>query len=231
MNRTLLLLGIVALLTLDACDDVEIGKAKDVNPETVYFDYLVSSGESNEYVTVKAQYRFAGPNGTTLLLEDPAKVLLDGQPLKMDSSSFSGVYYELMLPKSGFIGKHEIAFTDMSGKEFREEFEFDTLFIAGGLSDTVGRKDIEVELKGITADDLLQVVVTDTVASRDGIQRIDTIKDGRLRISVEDLAEFSPGPLFLDLSKESSRPVKNGTKEGGTITITYHLLRELELRR
>src|SRR5689334_16427648 len=99
---------LLGLLIFSSCTSNEIGNAKDVNPETIYFDYRVWGDEDAGYITTRLQYRFAGPNGTTLLLENPSKTELDGIAIKADSSKMSGAYYEVTKPVKEFTGQHAI---------------------------------------------------------------------------------------------------------------------------
>src|ERR1051326_7045639 len=102
----LLFLSGCLVFCLVACNDVEIGKAKDVDPESIYYDYKISGEEGRDYAIVKLQYRFGGPNGTTLVLDEPSKVTLDGVVLKVDSAKYSGAYYEVTKPIDSLKGKH-----------------------------------------------------------------------------------------------------------------------------
>src|SRR4030095_14281414 len=106
-----------------SCTSNEIGNSKDVNPDAVFFDYEVWAEEGKD-VTVNLQYRMGGKNGTTLVLDEPSKVLFDGEQLKVDSAKGIGAYYEIQRPFSSFAGKHSITFTDLNKKEYKEEFEF-----------------------------------------------------------------------------------------------------------
>ena len=105
MNRLFTLFLVSISVALFSCSSNEIGGSKDVNPETIYFDYKVCGEEGDEDVTVMLQYRFAGQNGTTLVLEDSAKVELDGQLIRVDSSKMTGAFYEVIRPAKDFIGK------------------------------------------------------------------------------------------------------------------------------
>ena len=61
---------------LFSCTSNEIGNSKDVNPERIYFDYKVRGDERDTSVTLYLQYRMGGPNGSTLVVDPPAKVQL-----------------------------------------------------------------------------------------------------------------------------------------------------------
>src|SRR5258705_1633190 len=141
MNRInpFILISASAILLFASCTSNEIGNSKDVNPESIYFDYRVWSDDESDDMIVKLQYRFAGPNGTTLLLENPSKVELDGVAIKADSSKMNGAYYEISKPIKAATGKHSIVFTDMNKKQYREDFSFQSLTMKTKLPEIVKR--------------------------------------------------------------------------------------------
>jgi hypothetical protein len=229
MNRLFVLLISILTLSLTACTSNEIGSSKDVNPESIYFDYKIWGEEGNDNLTVKLQYRFAGKNGTTLLLDGLSKVELDGEILKADSSKITGVFYEVEKPVASFAGKHNITFTDGNSKQYKESFNFLAVSLAKPVPATLQRGDLIFEFNGLSDEDNVRVVMTDTSYLSEEINRIDTVKNGRLVISKEDLMALSKGPVHLEITKEIERPVKNGTREGGRFSISYGLKREFIL--
>lgn len=231
MNRLPFLLLVISSSIFFSCNNSEIGNAKDVNPKTIYFDYRVWGEEGNDQVTVKLQYRFGGPNGTTLLLEDPSKVELDGEQLKADSSSYSGVYYEVQKPLASFSGKHTIVFTDMDKNQYKETFNFQPIALVTEIPDTIQRSRVIFKFKGIDGPDYIRVLMTDTSFTGEGINRLDTIyKGGFITIQQWEMEDLLNGPVQLELIRELEREVRNGTNEGGRIVITYSLRREFFLR-
>jgi hypothetical protein len=229
LSRCLLYLGV--MIAAAGCTNEEIGNSKDVDQDAIFFDYQVFGGEGNDYVTVLLQYRFGGPRGTTLLLESPSAVQLDGKPFPADSTKMTGAYYELQFPISSFDGEHTIVFTDVNKKEYRETFRFATLVLATAPGDTISKEnDLQFELEGLDPEDYIRVVLTDTSRVNEGVNRLDTVKNGKLTISREDLEQLASGPLQLVLTRENEKPVKNGSPEGGRILLNYELRRELHLR-
>lgn len=231
MNRLLFSILMFFFLILFSCTSNEIGNVKDVNSEAIYFDYRVWGEEGNDDVTVKLQFRFGGPNGTTLLLEEPSKVELDGELLKADSSSFSGVYYEVQKPVASFAGRHTIIFTDMKKKQYRETFNFQPITLETDIPDTIERSRIVFKFRGLDGPDYIRILMMDTSFTGEGINRLDTVyKDGLITIRNEEIGGLANGPIQLELIRESDREVKSGTSEGGRISIIYTLRREFFLR-
>jgi hypothetical protein len=224
------LLYSLCLLSFFSCTSNEIGNGKDVNPETIYFDYRVWGDDEGGDMTLRLQYRFAGPNGTTLLLEDPSKAEFDGVAIKADSSKKQGAYYEITKPLKEFTGKHTIVFTDMNGKQYKEEFSFQPIRLRTDVPAVINRDDLVLNLEGLAPQDYVRVLLNDTARFSEGIDRIDTVKNGRIIITKADLQNIHSGPVHLELSKEDEKRIKNGTTEGGNLSISYELKREFELR-
>jgi hypothetical protein len=217
-------------LFLFSCTSDEIGNSKDVNPEAVFFDYEVWAEEGKEDVTVNLQYRMGGKNGTTLVLGEPSKVMLDGEQLKVDSAKVTGAYYEVQRPLVSFIGKHTINFTDLNNKEYNEEFEFTPFSLEPDVPSTMNRGDLVFNFKGLDPVDYLAVVLTDTSFTSDDINDVDTIRNGRLVIKADRLSALVNGPIHLQFYREQSLSLKKATKEGGRFIINYGLKRDFELK-
>jgi len=231
MNRKYVFLSTLALfLILMSCTSNEIGNIKDVNPDAVFFDYDIRAEEGNEDVTVNLQYRMGGKNGTTLVLDEPSKIMLDGEQLKVDSAKVTGAYYEAQKPFVSFAGKHTISFTDLNKKEYNEEFEFTPFTLDTNIPSTLNRGDLVFNFKGLDPVDYLSVILTDTSYTSDDINDIDTVRNGQLVIKADRLSALVNGPIHLQFFREQALPLKKPTKEGGKFMITYGLKRDFELK-
>ena len=221
---------LLSFIFLISCNSNEIGSGDNVNPESIYFDYKVWGEEGNENITVLLQYRFAGPNGTTLLLKDPSRVELDGELIQVDSSTMTGAYYEMIKPVEAFMGSHNIVFTDINGKKHTENFSFYPLTLSKMIPAELKRNDLVFELNGLDSIDYVRVLMLDTTFESKGINRVDTVRNGKLVINKEHLMNLVNGPIHLELNKEVERPLMESTKEGGRISITYGLKRDFVLK-
>jgi hypothetical protein len=225
-----LLVITLTIVTLAACNNTEIGSGKEVTTDAIYFDYKIWGEEGAEDVTCKIQYYFGGPDGETLLLEEPSTVQLDNEVLTADSTRLTGAFYELQKPLQEFGGNHTITFTDLHGKQFKEPFRFTPFTLENDFSEGVRRDDLNLQLDGLQPGDLVRVVLVDTAFATEDISEIDTVQNGGLKITKSQLQTLNNGPVTLQLFKEEDRRVKNATKEGGRIVITYGLTREFELK-
>jgi hypothetical protein len=229
MNRFFVLLFILPFFFAAACGNDEKRNMKDIDPESIYFDYKVWGEEGFDNITVKLQYRIRSENGESILLEDPAKVELDGEVLKADSARMTGVYYEVQKPVKTFSGKHTITFIDIKNKKYRESFNFQPVTLAKPVPSTLQRSDLIFEFNGLSPEDLVRVLITDTSFLSDEINRIDSVKNGRIIITKEELMALSNGPVHMQIIKEYEREIKSGTSRGGRLSISYGLRREFIL--
>ncbi len=215
---------------LFACNDTEIDEEKNLDPNYIFFDYKIQGEEDKELITVLLLYRFPGAEGIPLAMKKPAKVQLDGNTIEPDSARMTGAFYELQVALENFIGKHTINFRNTDGKIYKEEFEFVPITLITEIADTVQRNDIVLDFDGLKDTDHLRVILVDTAFYTDDINEIDTLKGGQLIITSNRLEKLKTGPLTLHISKEEERPIKNPTKAGGLLSISYSLKREFELK-
>jgi len=231
MSKLIAFIAPLLIMVALSCNNAEIGNAKDVNPERIYFDYRISGEEGTDSVTIKLQFRFGGPNGTTLVLEEPSKVELDGVKLLADSSKMTGAFYETFRSAREFTGRHEIVYTDVNNKQYRETFHFNPVTLKAEMPPEITRSDLLFELEGLDRLDYVRILMTDTSFESEGINRLDSVRDGRIMISKKELRNLVNGPIQLDFYKENEQPVKNGTEEGGKVSISYGIKRSFILKR
>ena len=231
MGRITICIFLFFSIAFVACNDAEIGKAEDVDVNAIYFDYRISGEEGNPEVTTLLQYKMGGENGTTLTIDKPGKVELDGELLKLDSSRVTGAYYEMQKPVEAFAGTHQISFTSPGGKQYKESFSFQPFSLAADFEDSISSGDYTIPLTGVNEGERMRVALADTVFGSNGIEKTVTIKDGKIRIPGDEMMELANGPISLEIEREINQPLKNGTPEGGRLVISYILHREILLSK
>lgn len=219
------------LLTLClACNQADETSAPGARETGMYMDYKVWGEEGAETVTCLLQFREGRRGETTLLLEPPAGVLLDGVPLVADSARLTGAFYEVQRPLSEFAGAHTIVFKDNRGREYRQDFTFRPFTLTTAIAPRVRRGDLSLELEGLPPAAQVRVILTDTAFATEDINRLERVENGRLVIRREELQKTVAGPVTLQLFLEAEQPVKQAPAGGGgVLAITYGLQREFEL--
>ena len=217
------LAGIALAITgLFACNSNEIGESKDVNQDKIYMDYNISYTEGDDQVALNFQYRFAGPAGTTLVLNSPSQVKLDGELLKVDSSKYGGAYYVADKNYKAFLGKHSIQFTDISRKQFENSFEF-APFTLVNLPQTADRnRDLVIyyNINGLNANDDIEINSIDTDSSFHYHQPGSSTS---VAIPAADLKRQQKNELSFEAVIYRQLPLEHTTGEGGKLMLTYRL--------
>lgn len=218
-----LLPAALILILLFGCASNEIGNSKDVNPDTIYTSYQISYTQGDDMVSCLARFRFAGKNGTTLVLTKPSGVTLDGEDMPVDSSKVAGAYYSLDKKFAGFTGTHNLVFTDINGKTYTQTFEFKPFKLSAAIPAKTGAEDMQVAFDGLKDGSFVHVVAEDTSSATEDISRIDTVKNGGILLTAADLGRFKNGPIDMEFYVDTDSPLENSTSEGGKLNFSYRL--------
>ncbi|HET9430817.1 MAG TPA: hypothetical protein VFO70_06555 [Chitinophagaceae bacterium] len=196
----------------------------------LFLDYRITGDETKDDVTVLIQFRKGGINGINQELLPPEQVQLDGETLEPDSSRFTGIYYETELDVIRFTGNHIIDFTDFNNNQLRQEFSYQPLKLLNSIPGFLPRANILLHLEGLDSLDYVRVVLTDTSYTSQGINKLDTIRGGKLTIHKYELEQLKNGPIHLEIMRENEKAIKEGTRTIGRLGIYYRLSREFNLR-
>jgi hypothetical protein len=201
-----------------------------INPEAVFFDYNIWGDEESGNIIIRLQYRRGWQEGSAIVLAQSARVELDGEPLVLDSSKMNGAWYEISKSAKEFSGRHLNKLTDENSNEYVEEFDFSLLTLRSEVPRVISRNDLAFGLNGLKQEDTIQVLLTDTAYYSRGIDRIDTVQNGLVRISRADLDNVRNGPVVIEFYKDEEWALTQTRKAGGRIFISYGLKRVFELK-
>jgi hypothetical protein len=218
------ILAVITLLItgLFACDSNEIGESKDVNQDRIYMDYDISFAEGDESVSLNFQFRFAGSAGTTLVLNNPCQVELDGVKLKVDSSKGGGAFYQITKDYTRFSGKHNITFTNFNGKRFENSFEFAPTALTDLPANVDRSKDLVITFNTAAPGpkDYLAVSSLDTDSSFYYHQAGPAIS---VTIPASALKRQKSNEIQFESTVYREIPLQQTTSEGGLLKFTYRL--------
>ena len=230
MNKFITFFFLWMIIVLVSCINNETGNRKSVNPGSIYFDYQVWGDEGSNEVTIKLQYRYRNAEGITILPEHTGKVEFDGRVLEADTSRMNGFYYEAILPLENFGGEHSIVFTDLTNKQYKDEFDFPIIYLKKELASIISRKNLVLELAGSDTNEIVRVLLTDTSFYSRDIDKKDTIRNGKITITQRDLENLKNGPVHIEIFNEEERTLKEATKAGGWLSLSYSIKRVFELK-
>lgn len=206
-----------------ACSSNEIGDSKDVAQDKIYQYYSISYHEGDTNAEIFCQFRFAGEDGTTLVLNSPSQLQFDGKILTVDSSSVSGAYYKTTVPVGQFYGRHSFAFTSTEGKKLENSFDF-AAFKLVNIPATVSRQqafNLNFDTAALQPGDNIDISANNTDSS---FSISHTTTDGTaIVIPAKELKRQKGNELTLEVTLYRKISLQQSTVEGGEIVIVYAL--------
>jgi hypothetical protein len=218
---------IVALLftffAISSCSSNEIGQSKDVAQDKIYQDYRIQYAEGNGKVSIHGQFRFAGSNGTTLVLSSPSQVSFDGDAIKVDSSGPSGAFYQTYKPITGFFGKHHLIFTDTDNRKFDNDLSFDTFRLVNIPANVSRKKDLIINFQSAPLQVGDQIELNTSRADSSFRVYYESGNGQTLRIPAKYLSMQKNAEIQVDATLTRRIPMRQQTMEGGEMSLTYML--------
>jgi hypothetical protein len=207
-----------------ACSSNEISNSREVAPETVHQQYQIHSNESDDRVNLQAQFRFGGSNGTTLVLNDPSNVSIDGEVIKVDSSKFGGAFYELSRSAATFKGTHRFVFTDINGKKYENSFVFEPLRLNQPPVSTSKKQPLVLTFEASTLQNGDQIEISTTGSdSSFSVSHVVSNNQNTVEIPAAQLARQKNNKLVLDITLQRSLALQQQTAEGGSMDLHQRL--------
>ncbi|MBS1512531.1 MAG: hypothetical protein JST86_16925 [Bacteroidetes bacterium] len=213
-----------AAIILAACASNEIGDSKDVAQDKIYQGYDISYSEGDAQAEVFCQFRFAGKNGTTLVLNSPSQVQLDGEKITVDSSGSSGAFYRTYKTANAFYGTHHLSFFTTDNKKLDNSFSFGSFKLAAVPPAVSKKQNLVLHFDGapLQAGDYIEISTSGTDSSFTVTSGSDD-KLNTVTIPAKELKRQKGNELTLDATVYQTIPLKESTAEGGRISITYQL--------
>jgi hypothetical protein len=228
--RVVCILSLV-LISASCKQKKEAESTREIVPEAIFFDYQVRGDEGSDSVSVLLNYREFNEFGYGLKLDTPSKVQLDDEIIRGVTLKIPGTYYEVQKAAPGFAGTHRLKYTDIDKNEYVEQFNYTPLVLVTPVPGSLPVADLELTLEGFAKGDIIHILLTDTAYASEGIERQETVKNGRILITAEELAELEPGPVQLELVKENIRAISTEGRIRGKLAVIYGLKREFILTR
>jgi hypothetical protein len=227
--RKFVLVLILSASLLFSCKNGRDTGDKKPGEGHIFLDYKVWGDEETNEITVKLQFRSGQIDSPTLVLPASSRVKFDGEIVAADSSKWDGAYYEIRRLVNEFKGQHNIVFTNENGTDHEEKFIFNPFTFKTPAQGPLKRGDLVFEVDGLEEMEEVEVMLSDTSYFGRGVDRLDTIRGGRLAFSKADLGELKNGPIHLEIYREQQKPLKDGRQVIGRLYISYRISREFEL--
>lgn len=220
---TFCFLPVLIMLVFASCSSSEIGLSKDVSQDKICQQYRIRYTEGSSTAEVFAQFRFAGPKGTTLVLSAPSAVTFNGEKLTVDSTSFMGAFYKSDLKVGGLETSQQFCFTDINGKKYTNQSRLQGVKLIG-LPDEIDRNKplpITFQTALLAPDDYIMITAVNTDST------FSIIHYGReagqeIIIPATQLQRQKSNVLTLVPSVYRSSVLKEQNEAGGSLDITIN---------
>lgn len=221
-SNTGIFLTLFVITVLSACSSNEIGESKDVSQDKIYQSYSIEQNGNNNEVTITCQFRFAGKNGTTLVLNNPSKIVFDNEALKVDSNSTAGAYYAINKSADGFLGNHSFVFTDVNNKKFENNLVFDNFSLVNEVAGATKNIPLEIHFDAgkLSTGDHVELYTTDSDSSFSISYVAGTDAGNVFIIPVKELQRQKTTMLSLEAAVDKVIPLQQASIEGGIIRVS-----------
>jgi hypothetical protein len=221
MRFLLPFLGLVLIIA--GCRD-QAGYRED----ELFMDYQVTGEEGADQVSVLVQFRERNSYGPTVELRPGSGIKLDGKRLELNKGTRNGPIYIASLPVHEFTGGHQLVYTDLKGRDWKQEFIFSVFTLVGDsvLSRPIDSAGFILTLKGRPPLKKIRVLMTDTSYAGEEIDKTVAVNNNRVQIKKNDLKELRPGPVQLELVAEQHKTIERKGQTSGTLSVAYTLRRE-----
>jgi hypothetical protein len=218
---------LLAIAIFNTACSMETVSSKDVKPEAVNQSYSVTYDQDRDSTSMWAQFRVGGSTGTTVDLDDPASLTINGKtPSK---STLFGTAYETSL--SGFVSDASFVYNTGAGQTLTNSISLRAMSLVSApqnLTPSAGYA-VLVQVPGYSSDDNVSASLTETLDDGQGhtqfFSAIGYYDSGRSQIvfNPTELAALKPGTATLKISRSHDTNVSQSTGEGGYISATYNL--------
>lgn len=209
-----------ASVILTACPSNEVMESKNIAQSEIHQQYYITYDHNDNMMSVNAEFRAAGPNGTTIVLSEPSDIVCNGKEMKLETYLLGGAHYMLSWNESPLPVNVNIEFIDLDKKTYRNYFFIHPIGIDEQLSSNMNmlKKDKEnwITLKTHPLENGENMWLD---IEGDSISTKININDGNIAIHPADLKDFkSKEKVSLQITRERSGSITQATPQGGTYT-------------
>lgn len=212
----LLSMALLLVITLTSCETED---SADVNQDRIYTVYEAFYNSNTDKTWVVARFRFGGPTGTLLELNEPASVTFNGDELPYNVV-FSGHYKEF----AGRVTSGEFVYTNVDEVTFSNSLpSSETIQFPDGL-ETISKANafsLEWEGSSLRENERVGLFVGSWAWGQDAafLQINEGATD--LVLGRNQLQNLPDGTSILYMDRTTEVEVGEGTSAGGVVRATF----------
>jgi hypothetical protein len=227
IQKVMTAVPVMAVAMLNAACSMDTVSSKDVKADAIHQVYSLSYSEESNSTNMSAQFRVGGWSGTTVSLDDPSSLKINGRvPGK---STVLGTSYDL--DQGGFIPSATFEYKSEDGKTLVNSIAIDRVQLLKADSTVSAQRLYAIDLSApnLQSNESVRVTITQESRQSDGSTKWASA-DGsydRARqkafFQPSELNKLSNGPAKLSISRGKQSGLAQATREGGMISASYAL--------
>lgn len=191
----------------------------DVNQDKIWTRYELFYNANDDKTTAVARFRFGGPTGTLLQLNEDASVTFNGQEL-----AFNNFYFGHAMDFAGFVDSGTFVYQDLDQLSFSNTvFPYDTIAFPVGFDTIINSQANTIVWDGnpLAPNEIVGVFVGSWAWGDDAlyVQTADNATDIVLGASQLGQVPVGNATVFMDRSTEVA--ATEATSEGGLVVGKY----------
>ena len=228
---------IIFIFAVLGCASTQTIESTQVLPSDIYQGYNISAKKNSTSVT--ATFRVASAGGTTIDLDAPCKIELNGQPMRESAPFFlKGTTYEFSTNE--FLSKVQFQYTDAEAKVYTNESSINALEIVqnpGELSinqsnviqfsrPVAKNEEVWISVNSSETPPEVQSNATNNQKSDSTNYSIDEqidVEEGKSALVIDPakLKDFKLGKATVKITVKKREIIKQTTNKGGEISFSY----------
>lgn len=208
-------------LSLSGC--VETVNSDQVSVDSVYQSYQVDYQEGTHRLSSRTSFNVGGAWGTSLRLQAPSKVSMDGT--RLEERSFLGTTYEASwnLPFSAF---HQWVWIDQNGTSHTNSTSIVPFALENPVRDWSLSNSTLLSVSGpaLSSQDTIHVTLSQqqqSGATLSILTHSQVVDATHVRVSFPTGSNIQIGTAEASISRVRYSGLQESTREGGSLTATY----------
>jgi hypothetical protein len=209
-------LALFSVIILASC---EVEDSSDVNQERIYAIYEAFYNDNTDKTWVVARFRFGGPTGTLLQLNDPAEVSFEG-----DQLSWNPLFFGHFKEYAGRISQGTFSYTNTNGETFTNDlFPTDSIAFQASFDSLSKSMANSIVWEGpvLGPDQRVGLFVGSWTWGQDALGLQLTEGSNDVVLGTDQMKDVPVGNAICYMDRTTEVPLQEGTSEGGVVRATF----------
>ena len=217
--KTYLFLSILAISSIFVLGSCDVENSADVKQDKIYAIYEAFYNSNSDKTWVVARFRFGGPTGTLLQLEDPASVTFEG-----DTLPWAPLFFGHFKEYAGHVTSGTFSYTNVDLDVFNNDLQASEAIAFPAAFDSLPKSSATSLVWDGTMlgpDQRVALFIGSWTWGQDALALQTTEGSDNIILGVDQMANVPLGNAICYMDRTTEVTVAEGTSEGGVVRATY----------